>query len=119
MPVKITFLTVNSCFRLWVHSEAIDTYRENNKRKGRGTFVLEPYQLVSPQGVLTETIIMESIACEGVLGKDILEQLITEDVETIAESFQKTFNDCVANVKKPNVLVAGITGTCDNFSCAN
>jgi hypothetical protein len=52
---------------------------------------------------------MESMA-DGVLGKDILEQLITEDVGTIAETFQKMFISCVENVKKPNVLIAGITG---------
>jgi hypothetical protein len=52
---------------------------------------------------------MEGMA-EGVLGKDILEQLITEDVGTIADSFQKMFISCVENVKKPNVLIAGITG---------
>ena len=39
-----------------------------------------------------------------------LQELITEDVETIAEHFSSLFAECLRNVRKPNILVAGITG---------
>lgn len=44
------------------------------------------------------------------LSERAVEQLITEDIETIAEHFQRVFNETVQNVRRPNVLVVGITG---------
>jgi len=40
----------------------------------------------------------------------VVEQLIVDDIETIAQQFQDSFSECVSNVQKPNVLVAGVTG---------
>ncbi len=35
---------------------------------------------------------------------DMVESLIIEDLEYIAQQFESTFTECIANVKKPNVL---------------
>lgn len=40
----------------------------------------------------------------------MVESLIIEDLEYIAQQFESTFTECIANVKKPNVLVSGVTG---------
>lgn len=34
----------------------------------------------------------------------MVESLIIEDLEYIAQQFESTFTECIANVKKPNVL---------------
>src|SRR3990167_8456747 len=41
----------------------------------------------------------------------VVEQLIVEDIGSIVETFKQSFDDCVRKVEKPNVLVAGVTGT--------
>eukprot|EP01095_Lingulamoeba_sp_RSL-Kostka_P007085 TRINITY_DN2236_c0_g7_i1.p1 TRINITY_DN2236_c0_g7~~TRINITY_DN2236_c0_g7_i1.p1 ORF type:complete len:431 (+),score=112.52 TRINITY_DN2236_c0_g7_i1:32-1294(+) len=41
----------------------------------------------------------------------VVEQLIVDDIETIAQQFQESFNECVKHVQKPNVLIAGVTGS--------
>jgi len=40
----------------------------------------------------------------------VVEQLIVDDIEIIAQTFQQAFYDCVRHVEKPNVLIAGVTG---------
>jgi hypothetical protein len=37
---------------------------------------------------------------------DMVEALIIEDLEYIAQEFDTTFNECISNVKKSNVLGA-------------
>lgn len=39
-----------------------------------------------------------------------LEKLANEESENLVKSFQQVFEECTAKVKKPNILVAGITG---------
>ena len=50
---------------------------------------------------------MESVSSLDAL---VVEGLIVEDIEKIAEHFEATFARCVAEVCKPNVLVVGVTG---------
>lgn len=40
-----------------------------------------------------------------------LEQLSNQETEQLVKSFQDHFNDCTKACKKPNILVAGITGS--------
>eukprot|EP01103_Thecamoeba_quadrilineata_P019858 TRINITY_DN8248_c0_g1_i1.p1 TRINITY_DN8248_c0_g1~~TRINITY_DN8248_c0_g1_i1.p1 ORF type:complete len:417 (+),score=83.55 TRINITY_DN8248_c0_g1_i1:137-1387(+) len=37
-------------------------------------------------------------------------QMITEDIDSLTKHFETTFQDCIHNVQKPNVLVVGVTG---------
>ena len=45
---------------------------------------------------------------EAMGGGGVVEQLIADDIDSIAASFQNTFEECVRRVKKPNVLVMGV-----------
>jgi predicted GTPase len=44
------------------------------------------------------------------LNQASIEQLLVNDLDAIAEHFSHNYDECVRAVKKPNVLVAGITG---------
>mmetsp|Transcript_7840 Transcript_7840/g.32980 ORF Transcript_7840/g.32980 Transcript_7840/m.32980 type:complete len:426 (-) Transcript_7840:43-1320(-) len=39
-----------------------------------------------------------------------VEQLIVNDIDSITSHFQASFNECILQVQKPNVLVCGVTG---------
>ena len=50
------------------------------------------------------------MALDAKFGEGVVEQLLTEDIQSITTQFQLSFADCVRNVQKPNVLIAGVTG---------
>lgn len=50
------------------------------------------------------------MASNTIFSSGIVEQLISDDIESIVDTFKLSFDDCLRNVEKPNVLVAGVTG---------